>query len=136
MAKVHCASERPRIPISWRSTYSWRHGTHSAPGIAKKRRSSAAVSRDDVSKTLVSRLPPQKRQASAESVSLAGSVACSSMARAWKRPEVRSIGGTGPGEWYPGSTCGTTSDQPDDLRGMAPEPLEAVELAFLGCEEV
>ena len=39
-------------------------------------------------------------------------------------------------DWYPGSTCGARSDQADDLRGVAPQPLEAVELALLGGEQV
>ena len=49
---------------------------------------------------------------------------------------IGSIGGPACRDWYPGSTCGARSDQPDDLRGVAPQPLEAVELALLGGEEV
>ena len=64
IANVQRAPSRPRMPISCWSTYSWRHGTHSAPGMAKKSRSSASGSRKTVSNTLVSRAPLQKRQVS------------------------------------------------------------------------
>src|SRR5712691_5594330 len=103
--------------------------------MAKNNRSSAAVSRNEVSKTLVNRPPPQKRHDSAGDSSLVYAMACSSMAGAWNRTPIGSIGGPAWADWYPGSTRGR-SDQAHDLRRVAPEALEAVELAFLGGEEV
>src|SRR3990172_7792789 len=103
---------------------------HRAPGIAKKSRSSDPPSRKVVSKTLVSRFPPQNwqddRSPAAAIVSVAGAAGRygagldprsvsgsgsdaklsmnSAMRRGWDDDPVTSIGGRGTPDWYPGST--------------------------------
>src|SRR5918996_3657717 len=100
--------------------------------MAKKRRSSAAGSRKRVSKTDVSSAPPQKRQVSIGR----GRRAWAVMARSMRIEAARLNGTDGPPPRDPSGTSGGASDDAHDLGGLAPQALEAVELALLGGEDV
>src|SRR5688500_15211131 len=100
--------------------------------MAKKSRSSASGSRKTVSKTLVIRVPLQKRQVSIGRERRAWAVMTRSM-----RTAARPLNGTdGPCARYPDSTSAGASDDADDLGCLAPQPLEAVDLAPIRSEDV
>src|SRR6266550_4421126 len=103
-----------------------------APGIAKKRRSSEVVSRNAVSKTLVSRSPPQKRQFSDDRGSRTGSC----MARECVRSVWPSIGVPGQYRRCAQAPFRHRSDDADHLGSVAPETFEAVVVALIGGKDV